>query len=179
MDTDAGGSPRAHRDALKLLAVFIQHSDNKAPQQRLVCLDPAAVPSVPASETGASCAQPFMLIQDLGLTFGRASTLFRTKDHVNLGRWEDTPIWTAHQSCIGNLARPYLGTMEYPGISEAGRVFLSDLLGQLSDGQIHDLFEGAQVTRRPTAPIDKWVTAFKAKRKEVADRRCGLPIPPR
>ena len=33
----AGGAPRAHRDALKLLAVFLQHTDNKAAQQRLVC----------------------------------------------------------------------------------------------------------------------------------------------
>ena len=38
-----GGAPRAHRDALKLLAVFIQHSDTKPEQQRIVCASKAEV----------------------------------------------------------------------------------------------------------------------------------------
>ena len=32
------GAPRAQRDALKLLAVFLQHTDRKPEQQRIVCL---------------------------------------------------------------------------------------------------------------------------------------------
>ena len=39
VDPALGGAPLAHRDALKLLAVFLQHTDNKPEQQRLVCLD--------------------------------------------------------------------------------------------------------------------------------------------
>ena len=39
VDENLGGAPKAHRDALKLLAVFLQHGDNKASQQRLVCGD--------------------------------------------------------------------------------------------------------------------------------------------
>jgi hypothetical protein len=42
VDPRAGGAPRAQRDALKLLAAFIQHTDSKAEQQRLLCLDPRA-----------------------------------------------------------------------------------------------------------------------------------------
>ena len=38
VDPAAGGAPRAQRDALKLMAVFLQHTDNKTEQQRLVCL---------------------------------------------------------------------------------------------------------------------------------------------
>ena len=37
-DDTQGGAPRHQRDALKLLAVLIQHTDNKAVQQRLQCL---------------------------------------------------------------------------------------------------------------------------------------------
>lgn len=37
-DPAAGGAPRAHVDALRLLAVFLNHWDNKAKNQRLLCL---------------------------------------------------------------------------------------------------------------------------------------------
>src|SRR5437667_7088167 len=38
VDPAAGGAPRAQRDALTLLAVFIQHTDSKPEQQRLICV---------------------------------------------------------------------------------------------------------------------------------------------
>ena len=37
VDEESGGAPRAHVDALKLLAVFVQHVDNKPEQQAIVC----------------------------------------------------------------------------------------------------------------------------------------------
>src|SRR5262249_36734368 len=37
IDENAGGAPVAHRDALKLLAAMIQHTDSKSEQQRLLC----------------------------------------------------------------------------------------------------------------------------------------------
>ena len=37
IDPKAGGSTKAETEALKLLAVFIQHTDNKASQQRIGC----------------------------------------------------------------------------------------------------------------------------------------------
>ena len=53
MQEAAGGAPRAHRDALKLLAVFIQHTDNKAAQQRLVCVsDDEGEAEAPARSRG-------------------------------------------------------------------------------------------------------------------------------
>jgi hypothetical protein len=38
IDPKKGGAPRAHVDALRLLAVFLAHWDNKSENQRLVCL---------------------------------------------------------------------------------------------------------------------------------------------
>ena len=53
VDPSAGGAPRAQRDALKLLAVFLQHSDNKSEQQRLICLPaPADRPRRSATAPG-------------------------------------------------------------------------------------------------------------------------------
>jgi hypothetical protein len=50
-------------------------------------------------------------------------------------------------------------------------------LNQLSDAQIRDLFEAAQVTRRDkTTTIDDWVRVFKLKREEITARSCASPV---
>lgn len=177
VDEAAGGAPLSHRDALKLLAVLIQHTDSKSQQQRLVCLDPAK-----DAEGAGVCAHPFMLINDLGLTFGRSDFLNRnTKGSVNFERWSQASVWKNKDTCVGNLGRSMTGTLNDPVISEAGRAFLANLLNRLTDAQIHDLFDVARVTMRPAAPdekvsvatsVDDWVAAFKQKREEIASRRC-------
>lgn len=173
---DLGGAPRAHRDALKLLAVFLQHTDTKPQQQRLLCLD--------ESEEGGDtiCARPLMMINDLGLTFGRANTFNANDMAMNLARWSTTPVWKGETGCVGNLPKSFTGTLENPVISEAGRQFLANLLNQLTDEQIAALFETARVTLRLRDPqrarsgfatVDEWVAAFKAKRAEIDSRRCA------
>ena len=173
-DADRGGAPKAHRDALKLLAVFIQHSDNKAIQQRLNCLPEGL------NEEGL-CTKPFLMLHDVGLTFGHANYLNRNSTAgVNFELWEDTPIWRDKAACIGHLAKSSTGTLGDPRISEAGRAFLAGLIDQLSDRQLHDLFEIGHVERRsrrpgsdkPPAGIDEWVRAFQAKRAEIDATRC-------
>jgi hypothetical protein len=183
VDTDAGGAPVAQRDALKLLAVLIQHGDNKPEQQMLVCRDKGI------SADGVFCEQPFMFISDLGLTFGRSDWINRNaKEGVNLARWADTPVWKKSTDCVGNLSKSLTGSLGDPVISEAGRQFLADLLVQLSDAQLHDLFDAAQVARRPSAPdragsappsIDEWVSAFRHKRDDIVSRRCAPAQPAR
>ena len=53
---------------------------------------------------------------------------------------------------------------------------------QLSDEQMHDMFDAARVNLRPRTPgsgrsdypsADEWVTAFKAKREQIVNRRCN------
>ncbi len=174
-ETD-GGAPKAHRDALKLMAAFLQHTDNKAEQQRLICLDP-----VKKGEE-ASCRHPMMMLNDLGLTFGRANEFnVQSRSSVNLERWAKTPVWTEDQGCVAQLGGSVTGTLENPEISEAGRAFLADLLMRLSDSQLRDLFTVARFDKRARAPhetgkapasIDEWVQAFKAKRDQIAERHC-------
>ena len=178
VDPEQGGAPQAHRDALKLVAVIIHHSDSKPPQQRLICLDPEGPPG---PEGPARCAKPFMYVQDVGLTFGKTDVFYRKQNYVNLSRWSSTRVWAGREGCTGNLNRPVLGTLERPRISEAGRVFLAGLLNQLRDDQIQDLFEGARITLRSESPdrengdagrVEDWVAAFKRKRQEVMARTC-------
>jgi hypothetical protein len=171
------GAPRAHRDALKLLAVFIQHTDSKPQQQLIVCQSKAKWPDP------ATCANPFLMISDVGLTFGRATfSNANQPSGVNLAAWRETPVWKDEAGCVGNLPKSFTGTLGEPVISEAGRQFLAGLLMQLSDRQLFDLFEAARVRLRLRSPgkVDSgfateadWVDAFKAKRQQIVERRCA------
>jgi hypothetical protein len=173
VDEKHGGAPLAHRDALKLLAVFLQHTDSKPEQQRIVCRD---------GGQAAGCAQPFMMINDLGLTFGGANLLNANSKAMNLVAWADTPVWKSDVGCVGNLSKSVTGTLKDPVISEEGRTFLAGLLAQLTDDQITAVFAVARVTLRLRNPenvrsgfatVGEWVSVFKQKRAEIVQRRCG------
>lgn len=176
VDPEKGGATRAQRDALKLLAAFMQHTDSKAIQQRLVCLgmdkdDPGEV----------RCEQPFMMISDLGLTFGRAGLVTGgATAGASLKAWAETPIWRDAPRCVAQMSKSMTGTLKHPTISEEGRKFLADLLSRLSDQQLRDLFDVARFALRPMSPdqpaigttIGQWVEAFKRKRTEIVDHVC-------
>ena len=176
VDEAQGGASRAQRDALILLAVFIQHTDSKPEQQRLLCL--------PGGMTDAGvCEKPFLMLHDVGLTFGHGNFSNRSEtSSVNFSEWARTPVWRDARACVGHLGRSYTGTLGDPVISEAGRAFLAKLLVQLSDDQLHDLFEVARVDRRVLkadgstaaegASVSEWVKAFKHKRDEIVMHHC-------
>ena len=171
VDQTVGGAPMAHRDALRLLAAFMQHTDSKPKQQRLVCLD-TTKKLAPAKD--GTCAHPFMMINDVGKTFGTA-TMFNNdaKSAVNFKEWSDTPVWKDDTGCVAQLSKSMTGSLEHPKIGEPGRKFLSGLLSQLSDRQLRDLFEVAQFSKRdPNTSVDDWVAAFKKKRDDIASRTC-------
>jgi hypothetical protein len=175
VDEAAGGAPRAQRDALKLLAVFIQHTDSKPAQQRLVCVDDKS-----ESDEGV-CAHTVMMVNDLGQTFGRSNLFNRDRlGSVNLERWSSAHVWASksdRSACFGDLPTSQSGSLDNPRIGEAGRRFLSDLLMQLSDAQLRDLFAVSRFPERVDqairpATVDDWVAAFKKKRDEIASRTC-------
>lgn len=179
VDPDKGGATRAERDALKLLAVFMQHTDSKPRNQRLLCLDPENGGGAEKATNGKPCEETFMLVQDLGLSFGQASMFngHRTAS-VSLPNWVATPIWKDSDRCVANMRKSMTGTLKDPIISEEGRKFLAGLLTQLTDQQLRDLFEVARFARRPADPdhpattIDQWVQAFKEKRTQIVDHVC-------
>lgn len=169
VNRDAGGAPGAQRDALKLLAVMLQHTDSKREQQRLICF---------GAGHEDDCAKPFMLIHDVGKTFGGSSRFNRDSvAAINLEEWSHASVWKDAARCVGNLPPSQTGTLTNPEISEAGRAFLSKLLAQLSDRQLTDLFTVARFAEKPipgtAAPtVQMWVEAFKQKRAEIASVRC-------
>jgi hypothetical protein len=163
-----GGAPLAHREALELLAALIQHTDNKPEQQTIVC-----PPGDPGENGKAPCAQPFMYIHDVGLTFGRATMLNNNSTSgANLLEWSKAGVWKDAKRCVAKLPQSLSGSLGDPTISEAGRKFLADLLVRLSDQQLRDLFEVARFPERAKMPVDAWIAAFNAKRETIVRASC-------
>jgi hypothetical protein len=175
IDAWVGGAPRAHVDALRLLAAFIQHGDNKKEQQEVLCL-PGGVEK--ASDGHETCTRPFLAVTDLGATFARAD--FRNRNKFELAHWSEVPVWKDPGRCIAKLKRSLTGTFSDPAISEEGRAFLGDRLMQLSRAQIRDLFRAARADRyrggdgerTGAAAVEEWTETFIRKRKEIVERRC-------
>jgi hypothetical protein len=153
---------RADLDALRLLAVFMAHWDNKQENQRLVCVEPL----VP--DAGTECRRPLAMIQDLGATFGPTK--------VNIGSWPSVPIWADRERCrITMRTLPWKGgTFPDVEITEAGRRQVADRLAALSDDELRDLFRAARFPEFQTATGDEhdlreWVAAFRTRAREIID----------
>jgi hypothetical protein len=163
IDAKKGGAPRAHVDALRLLAVMLSHWDNKSENQRLVCLSEKDWPE------GGKCSRPFAMLQDVGSAWGPRK--------VDRESWEKASMWSDRATCTTSMdALPYHGATFTPvKISEAGRKHLGGLLTQLSDSQIEDLFRSARFDQgtgmviREKTPLVEWVRAFKGKVRQITD----------
>jgi len=176
------GANRAERDALRLLAVLLAHWDNKAPNQRLMCLSPATTDAgrAPGSVEGPAlssvegpCARPFAYIHDLGATFG--------PNKMALNHWSKVPIWSDRGQCTVSMRQfPYHGgTFPDAQISEAGRQLIARQLAGLTEGQLVALFTAARFPefdggRGASADPKRWAAVFLDKVRQIAD---GGPCP--
>jgi hypothetical protein len=188
------GRPTYERDGIKLLAAFIQHSDNKPEQQRVVCHK--VIVDDKSQPPSTTCDKSVMLVQDVGASFGSGG-LFTSNDgaKMNIDNWSHTKLWSSvgtdasPKECHASLRKSLTahGGLSNPSISEEGRRFDAQLLCQLSDHQIEDIFKLSQAAEMPkyhnsdgsfktgideNAVIRQWVAAFKAKREDLASGRC-------
>ena len=139
------------------MAVLLAHWDNKASNQRLVCLD--RVPK----ESSTSCPRPLLMLQDLGATFGPSKT--------NLERWAAAPIWEDEATCrVGMTSLPYQGATFRPvEISERGRLLLADKLRLLTAEQMRNLFEHAGFPLKGDSS-ETWAAVLERKIRAIVDR---------
>jgi hypothetical protein len=173
VDTSRGAN-RAERDALRLVAVLLAHWDNKASNQRLMCLSPSAPDARPAlSPVDGACARPFAYINDLGATFG--------PNKMELDNWTKAPIWADRGRCTISMRQfPYSGaTFPDTQISEAGRHLLARQLANLTERQLVALFAAARFPefhsgRGEGADPTRWAAVFLDKARQIAD---GAPCP--
>ena len=126
IDAAVGGAPRAEVDALRLLAAFVAHGDDKPDNQRLVC----PFDAIDARPLHASACS---LVADLGTTFGRgANPLFgRIDDEArpSFAAWSSLPMWEDARACRVHLSARVAPS--HPIVSEAGRRFLAERLSAL------------------------------------------------
>jgi len=197
-ELDENGRPDSEKDGLKLLAVIVQHSDNKPPQQRLVCNGVKVDQSTHPFTT--TCQESKMLVQDIGATFGGGGLLTsNTGAKMNLHEWSGKKLWKKTGTpgmkeadcpiCQARLTKSLTAKdgLSDPTISEEGRRFLAGLMCQLTDVQIENLFKAARVAFMPeyhnsdgsfkqgfdeATILKQWTEAFKAKREELASGRC-------
>lgn len=166
IDPSRGGASPAEVDAFRLMAVFLAHWDNKAPNQRLLC--PAG-----SENPDGTCRQPLAIMQDLGATFGPLK--------IDLHNWRSGQIWKDGASCTVSMEHLPWGGATFPErrISEAGRLMLLGLLEQLSDQQLEALFDGSRVTSYDQVTgearrADAWVRVFRDRVDQI---RKGGPCP--
>jgi len=151
IDHARGGATTAEVDALRLIAVFLAHWDNKPANQRLICED-----------DHTPCGKPMAMLHDLGSDFGPYK--------ADLDGWRNMPIWTDSTSCIVSMSNlPFDGgTFASVAISEAGRRLLATRLKQFTTAQVRALFRAAGFTE-----LDSWVAAFEDKVRQIDGRRCA------
>jgi hypothetical protein len=170
------GRGRAERDALRLLAVFLNDWDNRADNQRLLCLDDGS------RMADGGCHAPLAYLQDVGATFGYVGGE-KSQRKLDVEGWQAAPIWKDAARCVVSIRSPRFhgATFEEAEISEAGRVFLANRLARLGPGQIRDLFAGARFDAYEDASpasrsIDRWVSVFEQKVREITERpACPTP----
>jgi hypothetical protein len=162
---------QADHDAFRLLATFLAHWDNKAENQRLVCLDG---PQPPSTER---CARPLLMIQDLGATFGPTK--------ANLAEWNGRPIWADRGECLVSMrALPYKGaTFPDARIREEGRAQLARQLAAIPDDDVRKLFADARFHEFYSGTdddkdLDRWTAAFRYRADQILHAGpCPSPPP--
>lgn len=166
VDPARGGASRAEVDAFRLMAVLLAHWDNKASNQRLVCLGDTG------DDGPAPCARPLIMMQDLGATFGPRK--------VALQGWKDSPIWRDAYGCMVSMKHlPYEGaTFADVEISEGGRALLASKLAPLSRDDLTRLlrtanFPDARSGRPGAEDVSPWVDVLQRKIADITTRSCA------
>lgn len=159
-----------HRDALRLLAVMLQHTDNQIANQRMMCQGPS-------DRHGNCLGRVVMYIQDIGTSFGvRVNILKKNRTRKMIYQeWVEDAIWSKPEECRAHLHQIFMpdNSLWNPRISEAGRQFLIKLLDGFTAGpagrqRVENLFAAAHVAGRPSRETNKmWADAFMKKVEEI------------
>jgi hypothetical protein len=155
------------RDALRMLAVFIDHDDNKPENNRILC-----VGSVLAD--GQCDGEIKLIVQDLGAILGADISILKLKKARFDLSWGERSLWSNPKGCFGNIGITAINrdkSMMYPHISEEGRQFLMRLLNGFASGpegrkRVEGLFEAAHVYRLNQTP-QQWADAFMARLEKL------------
>lgn len=154
-------------------------------------------PALFEREGAVACRRPVLMIQDLGATFGSSGKMTSKSDKLHLESWAKRGVFERPDEGAGEksetckvdvtVAFTAGGNAKASApVSEAGRQLLARQLARLTDAHIRALFEAGRVeamdeemewtdpaTKRTYSGVGAWVAAFKHKRAEIVNARCG------
>jgi hypothetical protein len=191
---------KLERQALRILMGLVQHIDNKAENQRLIC-------AKDKSEDGI-CSESWLVAQDVGSDLGHGAKPFQDLaglkipviSKFQLSEWSQTPVWDTawgkvREDCQLKVnsfpVADYLpsvvsrfSTMHNKLVEIAAGQYLLKRMRKLTPQQILDIFKLAMIDRKDD-PEDalrearKWRGAFldKLDQFEANLRHCpGAPL---
>jgi len=177
---ERAGEQRVERNALALLAGFLQHADSRPAQQELACPPEAIARDAWGDEI---CRAPEALIADLGGILGDGWWLRRHgTSKVEYARWKATTVWRDPAACVVAVNGRPNASLHDMRISEPARRFLAARLARLRREQLHDLFSAARVELRGEeietsqgkrrVGADDWVELFMEKEAQITTHHC-------
>ena len=176
---DKTSTPVAERDALKLLAALVQHADNGANQNEMICLPENVIKG--ASGTVTDCKQAILYVQDLGGTFGGGGPVIHNGGAANFEKWKNASVWKNADSCRFNLipaGPPLLSHLRTDTISRDGRDFLLQKLDQISSvpEKLENLFRAAGMDTGGFHPENhsarEWADVLRTKIQDIRNAAC-------
>ncbi len=171
---------KAAREALTILMAILQHGDNRLSNQRFYCRQPLAADGSCAPEDRT------LVVQDLGATLGGYKVETEQNTMLNLPPalaqrfWDFAPVWNLWRGpgLSGCTVQVFAGeTPEGPAsltqqkVSEEGRQFLANLLGQLRKEQIEQLVVASK--------LNQWIGSpnITSEAFSELERRFNLKLP--
>ena len=155
-ELDHVSAPADDLDALRLIAIFLAHWDNKSENQRLVCMDNGY------DGSAGACRDSLLMLNDLGATFGPPK--------VNLSQWRETPVWIDRATCtISMRMLPFGGsTFTDARVTDAARLRVGRQLASFSDDELRQWFSAARFPQFYAATDDGkdlagWIRAYRAR----------------
>jgi hypothetical protein len=181
-DPKRAAEQRMHREALTLLAGFLQYADSKPSNQTLSC-----APGGDARE-GGRCTRPTIYLGDMGAILGEGwNTLRMRTTKVDYADWSEVPVWRDPEGCVAAVNGRPNASLRDTRVSEAGRSFLAERLSLLRREQLRALFElsrvellgeeleGGDGASRAVTP-DDWADLFLAKAKSITEHSCPASV---
>jgi hypothetical protein len=148
-------------DAFLLFLAFVNHADNKASNQRLMCLPDQM------DDNTHECLAPFAMVHDTGSFFGSGSQRIK----VTMRSWASEPVFAA-PDCTVQVHSGWRAS-HFPAvrISEDARQFLlrklEAMIASPDHNQIRNLFAGAHMDLDKNSTIEGWVNVFVEKVREI------------
>jgi len=173
-DFDQAHPEQVRFDALRLYAAWIKQADNKAENQRLVCMKKGVT-------SEGKCNKPLIMMQDLGVSFGGGTELgglkYEKVSKASLPGWTNqskSPTWKDFSKCQASLTGSlWSGTLNNPRVSNAGRAMIAERLAALDEDQLRAIFQATRIEEKQetwTDPdtgeerlvtVDDWIRMFQ------------------